>query len=642
MDDEALGRVLLDALGAGVLAVDATGAVTYTNRAAKEMLTGVAPGELPLARAIAGEEVDEPAVHVRRNGGEARFSVHARPLRAADGGVIGAVVLLRDVTAAHAEAERRARSAALAELVRAVGAAANAAASVDEAVRQTLGFVCEMLGWPLGHAMYIDTDTGAFVSSGIWVGEAPPLLREESALVHSRGVLHAEALASGQPLWIEGLGATPGIVRVRAFRQAGVETVLAVPVLAGGRGVGMLEFFARERVPRDEDVLVAVSQVGMQLGRCFERRDARAREDFVQAIVDHVADPIFVKDRASRWVYLSRAFCELVGYPREAMIGKTDHDFFPKEQADFFHEKDREMFRRESRVVIEEEPITDARGELHWLATTKVPLRGPSGEVTHLVGAIHDITRVKAAEEELSRKNAELARQVSDTTSALIELDVAHRELETFSYTVSHDLRAPLRAVLGYSAMLVSDAGEHLAPESRRYLERIELNTRRMAQLIDDLLALSRVSRAGQERVPVDVSSIASHFLDELASGDAKRHVVTRVEPGIVVSGDPGLLRIAFENLLRNAWKFTAGRDPAHIEVGRAGDEIFVRDDGAGFDMTYADRLFRPFSRLHGMEEFPGSGIGLATVERIARRHGGSVRAEGEVGKGATFYVRLP
>ncbi|MFZ5477897.1 MAG: PAS domain S-box protein [Myxococcota bacterium] len=376
-----------------------------------------------------------------------------------------------------------------------------------------------------------------------------------------------------------------------------------------------------------------------------ERRiaeEAESREAFVQSVVDHVADPIFVKDRQFRFVFLSRALCEMVGFAREAMLGRTDYDFFPKEQADFFRAKDIEMFARGARVVIEEEPITDARGELHWLATTKTPLRGPDGEVTHLVGVIHDITRLKETEAELSRKNEALARQVAETSAALRELDTANRELETFSYSVSHDLRAPLRAVLGYSALLVTESAASLGPEARAHLARIEVNTRRMAQLIDDLLALARVSRAGQARGPVDIGELARATIEELRRQEPGRVVIADVQEGLVVEGDPSLLRIAVDNLVRNAWKFTAGRDPAHVTVGRAGDEIFVRDDGAGFDMAYVERLFKPFSRLHGVEEFAGSGIGLATVERIVRRHGGSVRAEGAVGGGATFYLRLP
>jgi light-regulated signal transduction histidine kinase (bacteriophytochrome) len=224
------------------------------------------------------------------------------------------------------------------------------------------------------------------------------------------------------------------------------------------------------------------------------------------------------------------------------------------------------------------------------------------------------------------------------------ELERTNRELDAFSYSVSHDLRAPLRAIDGFSSALDKEFGEGLHEHGRHYLGRIRAGVARMSDLIEDLLGLARISRAPLARQPVDLSGIARSVAAELASRPPGRVVEVRIEEGLSADADPRLATVALENLIGNAWKFTGKRDEPRIEVGRApaaGRAFFVRDNGAGFDMAHADRLFGPFQRLHSEAEFEGTGIGLATVQRIVRRHGGRIWAEGEPGKGATFHFTL-
>ncbi|HEX5576310.1 MAG TPA: response regulator [Gemmatimonadales bacterium] len=258
-----------------------------------------------------------------------------------------------------------------------------------------------------------------------------------------------------------------------------------------------------------------------------------------------------------------------------------------------------------------------------------------------------------AKKNELLRRQAELlarseqaARELAEARAELVrDLEHKNRELESFSYAVSHDLRAPLRRIDSFSRAVLESQGDRLDEAGQRFLSRVREASQQMSQLIDDVLYLSRVTRADLRDQEVDLSSLASLALARLQEAEPTRQIEIKIRPAVVVSGDGQLLRIALENLLENAWKFTAKEPSARIEFGVtqvAGEPTyFVRDNGAGFDMTYADRLFGPFQRLHPHTEFPGSGIGLATVQRIIHRHGGRLWAEGLVGQGATFQFTL-
>jgi light-regulated signal transduction histidine kinase (bacteriophytochrome) len=283
------------------------------------------------------------------------------------------------------------------------------------------------------------------------------------------------------------------------------------------------------------------------------------------------------------------------------------------------------------------------------------------GAVDYLVKpVVPEFVRSKVAVfVELAKKNELLRRQaallaqseqaaleLAETRAELVrELEHKNRELESFSYAVSHDLRAPLRRIDSFSRAVLESQGKRLDDEGRKFLSRVREASQQMSQLIDDVLYLSRVTRTELREQEVDLSEVAELVVSRLQEGQPNRPVEVKIRPGVVVTGDAQLLKIALENLLQNAWKFTGKQTEPRIEFGltqTSGEPTyFIRDNGAGFEMTYAARLFGPFQRLHSQQEFPGSGIGLATVQRIIHRHGGKVWAEGLVGQGATFYFTL-
>lgn len=254
--------------------------------------------------------------------------------------------------------------------------------------------------------------------------------------------------------------------------------------------------------------------------------------------------------------------------------------------------------------------------------------------------------REQLLRKEVEAAEARAARELAETRAVLVaELERKNQELEAFSYSVSHDLRAPLRSIDGFSQALLEDYAAALDAEAQAYLRRVRAAAQRMGELIDDLLQLSQVGRSPLRRERVDLSALARAVAAELRRAAPERAARIAIADGLVVTGDPGLLRAVLENLLGNAWKFTANTADPAIELfaapGDGGRVYAVRDNGAGFDMTYAHRLFAPFQRLHSESEFPGTGIGLATVQRIVDRHGGRAWAEAEIGKGATFYWTL-
>jgi PAS domain S-box-containing protein len=326
--------------------------------------------------------------------------------------------------------------------------------------------------------------------------------------------------------------------------------------------------------------------------------------------------------------FFNRRWLEFTGRPLERELGNGWAEGVHAEDfsrcMDIYLESfvSREPFRMEYR-------LRRADGTYRWLLDTGVPRFLPRGDFAGFIGSCIDITDSRSARDELESR-------VRERTA----------ELEAFAYSVSHDLRAPLRGIDGFSHALLEDYGDKLDQVGRDYLDRVRESAQRMAGLIDDLLQLSRISRGELRTRTCDLSELARETFRTLQEREPERVVELAIADDMSVTGDPQLLAIALDNLLGNAWKFTANSSHPRIELAaeRVGSEIVitVHDNGAGFDMAYAAKLFMPFQRLHTTAEFPGTGIGLATVARIVRRHDGRVWASGKVGAGATFHIALP
>ena len=316
---------------------------------------------------------------------------------------------------------------------------------------------------------------------------------------------------------------------------------------------------------------------------------------------------------------------------------------------DYYAPESRPLIERAVKEAVElarpydlELELVSAKGVHKWVRTQGQPI-AEHGRVVRVNGAFQDITEQKKAQEEIRRLNASLEHRVAERTA---ELQAANAELEAFAYAVSHDLRGPLRAMSGFSQALEEDFGAGLPAEAKGYLAQIVVGSQRMGELIDGLLALSRCTRGDLQRETVDLSELAERVKRDLQREEPGRRARWRIQPGLRAGGDPRMIEAVLRNLLGNAWKYSAGQEAAEIAFERTvegGLPFFrVSDNGAGFDMAHAGKLFQPFQRLHRQDEFPGLGIGLATVQRILHRHGGRILARSEPGRGAEFLFSLP
>lgn len=498
----------------------------------------------------------------------------------------------------------------------------------------------------IAFAALVGYSYGVMAFYGLTAQVPMSLISAFTLLVLSTGVLLTEP-----DVGILGILRNPGISGILARRF--LPLAAGLPLL-----LGWLTVFA-ERAGLFEPtfglVLLVLSTIGIvslvvwTVARDFRAMDEariRAESDiedsraFLDSIVENLPSMVFVKDAQElRFVRFNRAGENLLGYSSADLLGKNDYDFFPKEQADAFTQKDREVLYGTEIVDIPEEVIqTRANGE-RILHTRKVPVLGSDGRPRFLLGISVDITERKRAEAHIVTLNEGLRVRTQ-------ELETANRELEAFSYSVSHDLRAPVRHIDGFVDLLAKHLSATLDDEGRRLLQTISKSARKMGALIDDLLGFSRMGRAELRKSAVMLNAVAGEVVRELQADVNGRQIEWVIGDLPPVQADPAMLRLALTNLLANAVKYTRTRPLARIELSatRGEDEVVVTvsDNGVGFDPAFAQNLFGVFQRLHRDEEFEGTGIGLANVRRIINRHGGRTWGHGAPDHGASFSFSLP
>ncbi|WPB74017.1 PAS domain S-box protein [Archangium violaceum] len=370
--------------------------------------------------------------------------------------------------------------------------------------------------------------------------------------------------------------------------------------------------------------------------------DQRRTELRFKLLVESAQEGLWTVDVTGHTVYANRYLCQMLGYTVEEMLTKALFDVICPEDIPLMHQyvEDR---RQGKSAVLNDFRLVRKDGTVLWTLVSTGPLYDETGKHIGAMAMITDISQRRQAEEQVRQLNAELERRIAERTA---QLEFSNRELEAFAYSVAHDLRAPLRSISNFTLALSEDCADKLDATGQDYLQRIRASSQRMAELIDGILALSRVNRTEFVETDVNLSGISRSISEQLQRWQPERTVRFQLQDGLVDRGDSQLLRLVLENLMGNAWKFSREKPVAEIQFGTlpetgSGRVYFVRDNGAGFDMEYQRKLFGVFQRLHTQQEFEGNGVGLATVQRIIRRHGGRVWGEGQVGQGATFFFTL-
>lgn len=638
------------------------------------------PEEVPALRARLAQRGDRPRPtvlqvrHQKKDGSVIDVELTSHPLQFDDRP--SQLVLAHDITA-RLDSERKLERlrrlyAALSETNQAVVRIENRQALFDAVCRIAVKFGGFRLAW-----IGLQTQDGSKVVVAAHEGADVQRVRQhmsaESAYPLKRQGPIRTVVETGQHLIVNDILAPPAeLIEAHACFDALSAGIL--PLREAGTVIGTLNLFAAEADYFDQGLIELLDEMVINISFALDnfireasRREAEAEVRRLNTELElrvsqrtgeletantrltsalKQAEDLYENapcgyhslDDQGRIVQINETELRWLGYRREELIGRPVVELYAEKSHALFAERFAQL-KLACHVDDVEYEVVRKDGSRFYASASAVAVCDEAGTLLMVRSTLFDVTARRQVEAELAKLNQRLADRAAD-------LEAANRELEAFSYSVSHDLRAPLRAMDGFSRILDEEYSERLNAEGRGMLRRISAAADRMAGLIDDLLQLSRLTRQEMHVREVDVSAEAAEIIADLQRATPQRQVDCRVAPGLTAQADPGLLHAALFNLLENAWKYTRTVPRAEIEVGRGDcndhNAFFIRDNGIGFDPQYADRLFTPFQRLHSDPRFEGSGIGLATVKRVILRHGGRVWARSQPGQGASFYFTLP
>jgi PAS domain S-box-containing protein len=613
-----------------------------------------------LMSAMASGTIAKIDLTLNKDGKQACWFVRVVPEFDANGKVVSALTIWSDITERKRAEENLQEQEKFSQSLLRLSRNLERSQTYPEVVNAARDEVKNIIGYQNLWAYLLSEDKKYFTALVAGGPESEMVMSEEgTARLAIEGDRMLEKIAQAREIVIIADAQTDAGVNREIVTRLGSRTIVNVPIVLFDRHLGTVGMgtFGEEgvRIPSSAEqqyLLALASHMAAALDRIHSLAERKKTEndlrelnnDFV-TLLENAGDFIYFKDHDNRFRFCSQTLAHITGHDSwRDMRGKNDFEVFPEETAHIYHEEELPIYREGKPLLNKTDPYFDAQGKSGWVNTNKWPVFDENRKtVVGIFGISRDITELKVAEDKIVELNRDLERRVEERTA---QLEAVNKELESFSYSISHDLRTPLRAIDGFSHILLEDYAGKLDEEGKRLLNVVRDNTHRMGQLIDDILKFSRTGRVELNSSGIDMEQMAQAVVEELQSAIVGSKLQMEIDPIPPTRGDSAMMRQVFVNLISNAIKFSCTREIPRIQIGATinGEETvyYVRDNGVGFDMQYADKLFGVFQRLHSVNEFEGTGIGLAIVKRIITRHGGRVWADGKVNEGATIYFALP
>ncbi len=571
---------------------------------------------------------------LRKNSEEFPVELSVSPIHMRDKLVFSAFV--SDITIRKKAEEDLLRKNKYESIISSVTKSVHSSIDLAQVLQSASDSICTNMDGVDAVAIYIKEDMKAVLKAHI--GLTNDYINSAGIIPYPKGFTW-KTLKDNKPIYCKDAGKDKHIGP--AGIRLGTKSYVSLPLTYEGKPVGTVNTHSYSKNAFDDEQLnmlkIVIQQIEVAIRNANKANELKQSEQRYRTLFDQSPIGICIFDKDMTITECNDSMVRIFQSSRDKIIGLNMHKL--KDQTFLPIVKD----ALDGKIAYHESfyQASTSNAKLHLLASV-VPIKDEAGNVDSVMGVVEDITQRKKDENEIRSLNIDLEKRVAERTT---QLRAANNELEAFSYSVSHDLRSPLRAMDGFSQAVFEDYHDKIDDKGKDYLTRIRKASQRMSDLIDDLLNLSRLTRSDMEFVDVNLSKLVSANIDELKRIEPKRKIKIKIKDDVKVKGDHRLLNIAIENLVGNAWKFTSKSSNPMIEFGVSNSSenriYYIKDNGAGFNMEYAGKLFGPFQRLHSDQDYRASGIGLATVQRVITRHGGKIWAEGKEGKGATFFFTL-